>query len=108
MVMHAFERVIPGGQVLVSVGLVLFAYSTMVAWAYYGEKCAEYFLGAHCIPYYRVLYTFLVIPGAILDLDLVWDIADISNACMVVPNVIALFALRRVIMRESRRLYEPG
>ena len=101
MAILAFNSVIWGGDYIVSIGLILFAFSTVIAWAYYGEKCSEYLFGERSVWWYRLLFTLLVIPGAALDLDLVWAFADISNGLMVVPNLIALIGLSRVIVRET-------
>lgn len=102
----AFEKTIYGGHYIVSLGLVLFAFSTIVAWAYYGEKCLEYILGSQAILPYRIIYTLLVIPGSILQITTVWLIADIFNALMVIPNLIALIALSGVIVAETKSFLE--
>lgn len=102
MALAAFEGSLPGGKYVVTIGLILFAYTTMVAWAYYGEKCFEYLLGEKSIPYYRFLFTIAVIPGATLQLDAVWLIADIMNGLMVIPNLLALILLSGVIVKETK------
>lgn len=97
----AFEKGIPGGEFIVMIGLVLFAYSTVIAWAYYGEKCAEYLLGEKaCVPY-RIVYTLIIIPGSVFALEMVWSLADIMNGLMVIPNMIALLALSGIIKKET-------
>jgi alanine or glycine:cation symporter, AGCS family len=102
LAMAAFSSAIPGGEYVVMFGLVLFAYTTVIAWAYYGEKCFEYLFGARSIIAYRVIYIALVIPGAIFALETVWSFADIMNALMVIPNMIALLGLSGVIQKETR------
>ncbi len=97
----AFNSTIRGGDYIVSIGLILFAFSTVVAWAYYGEKCCEYLFGEKAVIFYRILFTLIVIPGAALELDLVWALADIANGLMAVPNLIALVALSKVISSET-------
>jgi AGCS family alanine or glycine:cation symporter len=101
LAMKAFGT-IPGGQYVVSIGLILFAFSTVIAWAYYGEKCCEYLFGVRSILFYRLIYTLVVIPGAALQIKIVWDFADIFNGLMAIPNLIALLALSKVIVNETK------
>jgi AGCS family alanine or glycine:cation symporter len=101
LAMKAFGT-IPGGQYVVSIGLILFAFSTVIAWAYYGEKCCEYLFGVRSIMIYRLIYTLVVIPGAALQIKIVWDFADIFNGLMAIPNLIALLALSKVIVNETK------
>jgi len=102
MTLAAFQSVIPWGGYIVTVGLILFAFTTLVGWAYYGEKCIEYIFGASSVPYYRAIFTLIVIPGAILELDLVWKISDICNGLMAFPNLIALMALSGIVVSETQ------
>jgi len=102
MAIHAFKSTLPGGQFIVMIGLVLFAYSTVIAWAYYGEKCFEYIFGEKSILIYRFLFTLVIIPGAALKMETAWHVADIMNGLMVIPNLIALVALSGVIVTETR------
>lgn len=101
MAINAFSASFTGGEYVVAVGLILFAFSTVVAWAYYGEKCCEYILGEKSVLPYRLLYTFLVIPGAALKMGVVWSLADIMNGLMAIPNLIALIGLKDVITSET-------
>lgn len=101
MAIKAFHSSLPGGQYIVSIGLILFAWTTVVAWAYYGEKCFEYIFGESFVIPYRILFTLLVIPGAAINLELAWHVADITNGLMVIPNLIALIALTKVILSET-------
>lgn len=98
----AFESVFPWGGYIVTIGLVLFALTTLLGWAYYGEKCMEFMFGEKVIPFYRALFTIVIIPGAILDLEIVWKISDISNGLMAFPNLIGLIALSSVVMSETK------
>ena len=100
----AFSRGLPGewGNGIVAIGLILFAYCTMLGWSYYGEKSIEYLFGENAIRPYRLVFVLFVGIGAILKLDLVWAIADVFNGLMAVPNLIALLALSPVIVRETR------
>lgn len=101
LAINAFSKGFNGGGVVVAGALILFAYSTVIAWAYYGEKCFEYLFGDGLIPLYRILFVLIVIPGCALDMEVVWNIADISNGLMAVPNLIALVALSSVIVKET-------
>ncbi len=102
MTMAAFESVIPWGGYMVTIALVLFALTTLIGWAYYGEKCMEYLMGAKSVPIYRMVFTAIIIPGAVLDLELVWKIADITNGLMAYPNLIGLTALSGVVISETK------
>jgi len=101
MAIQAFSSTLPGGAYIVSIGLVLFALSTIIAWAYYGEKCFEYLFGEKSVIVYRCLFTLVIIPGAVLKLEVAWLLADITNGLMVVPNLIALLGLSKVILSET-------
>lgn len=106
LAIEAFGTGLIGGRYVVTVGLILFAASTIFAWAYYGEKCCEYLFGTRSVIPYRVVYCLIVIPGAVLKMEIVWLIADIFNALMVIPNLIAVLALTGVILSESRTFIE--
>lgn len=102
MAIEAFDSTLPGGVYIVSIGLILFAFSTVIAWAYYGEKCFEYLFGERAVFVYRILFTLIVIPGAALKMEIAWYMADIMNGLMVIPNLIALLALSGVILTETK------
>lgn len=97
----AFNKHIVGGEYIVSIGLILFAYTTVLAWSYYGEKCSEYLFGERSIIIFRVLFALAVIPGAALKMEIAWHLADISNGLMVIPNLIALIGLSKVVVAET-------
>ena len=100
---HTFNDLLPGpGGWLVTFGLVFFAYSTILGWCYYGEKCAAYLGGEKVEPIYRVIYVVTVLLGAGVNLGLVWAAADVFNGLMAVPNLIALLLLSNVIVSETR------
>ncbi len=100
---HAFDRLLPGiGGWVVTFGIVFFAYSTILGWCYYGEKCATYLLGEKFVLPYRLIYIAAVFIGTIASLDLVWLMADTFNGLMAVPNLIALLLLSGVIVKESK------
>jgi len=100
------------GSLIVTMGIALFAYSTMISWSYYGDRCWEYLLGPHAITPYRYVFCGFVVVGTISGLDLVWTIADNLNALMAVPNLIGLLGLAGVVVKEKRdyvrRMQETG
>lgn len=102
LALRAFDSVIPYGGLVVTVALIPFAYSTILGWAYYGEKCVEYLFGYRMTKAYRVIYTLVVFPGAVLGLRLIWGFANMMNGLMAFPNLIALFVLAGIIAKETR------
>ncbi|MBN2367062.1 MAG: sodium:alanine symporter family protein [Calditrichaeota bacterium] len=104
----AFSRGLPGqwGNMIVAVGLILFAYSTILGWSYYGEKSIEYLLGEAAVKPYRLIFVIFVGLGALLKLNLVWSVADVFNGLMAVPNLIGLLALSPVIVRETKKYFD--
>ncbi|XAG68213.1 sodium:alanine symporter family protein [bacterium 19CA06SA08-2] len=93
------------GQYLVSIGLLFFAFTTILGWNYYGERCTEYLFGVKAIKPYRLIYLVLVASGAFLHLDMIWLLADIVNGLMAVPNLIGLIGLRHVVIAETRAYF---
>ncbi len=87
------------GSLVVALGLILFAYSTILGWSYYGEKAIEYLLGVKAIKPYRVVFVILVLVGSILKIDVVWTLADIFNGLMAIPNLIGLLGLSGLIVK---------
>lgn len=106
MAIHAFDTTIKGGAYIVAIGLILFAFSTVIAWAYYGEKCFEYIFGTRSAIAYRIFYTLVIIPGAAIKMEAAWLFADILNGLMAIPNLIALIGLAGVIVAETRTFLE--
>jgi len=102
LALRAFDQIIPYGGVIVTIALVPFAYSTILGWAYYGEKCVEYLFGIRATKVYRVIFTLLVIPGSLLSLKIVWGFANMMNGLMAFPNLIGLFLLAGIISKETR------
>src|SRR3984957_15103252 len=103
LTISAFNSALPHvGGVIVVVGSILFGYSTIVGWAYYGEKCCEYLLGTKAILFYRLIFTVFVFIGVMIPLDMVWALADIANALMALPNLIGIVALAGVVTSETR------
>lgn len=103
----AFSRALPGneGGIVVAVGLILFAYTTLLGWSYYGEKAIEYLAGERAVPWYRVAWCVVIVLGAVAKLDLVWTFADVMNGLMALPNLIGLLALSGVVVHETRQYF---
>ncbi len=99
----AFTTGLPGpGGYIVSIGLILFAFTTILGWSYYGERCAEYLLGVKIIKPYRIIWIIAIFFGATRDLNLVWAFADVLNGLMAIPNLIALLLLSPVVFAVTR------
>jgi alanine or glycine:cation symporter, AGCS family len=105
LVMQAFRSVIPGGDIIVTIGLILFGYTTIVGWAYYGEKSVEFLGGKRILIGYRALFCLFVFWGAVMGFDLVWPLADIMNGLMALPNLIGLLGLSSVVVMESKAFF---
>ena len=102
---YAFDSAMPGvGKYIVIFGLVLFAFSTIIGWSYYGEKCAEFLFGEKIILYYRMLWVVVIPIGAAIELNLIWLIADIMNGLMALPNLIALLLLSPIIFKQTIKI----
>ena len=99
----AFGQIPFFGPFILVVGIISFAYSTILGWAYYGERCVEYFAGKKGLIPYRALYVAVSLIAPVLALDLVWKIADILNALMAIQNLIAVLLLSPVIVRETKK-----
>ncbi|HFU3731605.1 alanine/glycine:cation symporter family protein [Streptococcus suis] len=93
------------GVLALTISLVLFAYTTILGWSYYGERCIEFLFGTKAILPYRLVFVAMVALGGFLKLDLIWTIADIVNGLMALPNLIALLALSPVIIKETRQYF---
>ncbi len=91
------------GGMIVTIGIVLFAFSTLIGWSYYGEKCFAYLFSDKAIPYYRVVFVLAIAFGAVAKLNIVWGISDIMNALMAFPNLIGLLGLSGVVAYETKR-----
>ncbi|AUC90690.1 sodium:alanine symporter family protein [Streptococcus suis] len=93
------------GSIALTISLVLFAFTTILGWSYYGERCIEFLFGTKSILPYRLLFVAMVALGGFLKLDLIWTIADIVNGLMALPNLIALLALSPIIIKETRQYF---
>lgn len=99
----AFDQIPVIGPLILVVGIISFAFSTILGWAYYGERCVEYFAGKKGLIPYRVLYIAVAVIAPVVALDVVWDIADILNALMAIPNLIAVLLLSPIIVKEAKK-----
>ena len=99
----AFDQIPVIGPLILVVGIISFAFSTILGWAYYGERCVEYFAGKKGLIPYRVLYIAVAVIAPVVALDVVWDIADILNVLMAIPNLIAVLLLSPVIVKETKK-----
>ena len=90
------------GSTLVAVAITLFALSTILSWSLYGTRCCEFLLGSAAARVYQVLFVAVILVGATLKLDLVWDIADTLNGFMAVPNLVALLGLSPVVIKLTK------
>lgn len=98
----AFGQIPYLGPIILTLGIVCFAYSTVLGWAYYGERAVEYFSGKKGLIPYRVLYVVVAAIAPVVTLDVVWALADILNALMAIPNLIAVLLLSNVISKETK------
>lgn len=101
----AFSSAIPQGQHLIALSVSLFAFTTLLGWSYYGERCAQYLMGERVVTPFRVLWVLAIPVGANMSLGVVWILADILNGLMAVPNLIALLALSGVVVGLTREYF---
>ncbi|MCG3729051.1 alanine/glycine:cation symporter family protein [Vibrio cincinnatiensis] len=109
MTTHAFATGLQAqtlGPMLVSIGLIFFAFTTILGWNYYGERCVVFLWGTKAILPYKVIFIGLIASGAFLHLDLIWIIADIVNGLMAIPNLIGLIALRQIVIQETKLYFD--
>ncbi|MCH4886591.1 sodium:alanine symporter family protein [Acidaminobacter sp. JC074] len=107
---QAFRSSLPAfpivGELIVTIGLIFFAFTTILGWNYYGERCTEYLFGVKGIKIYKYIFIVLVAVGPFLKLNLVWTIADIVNGLMAIPNLIAIIGLSGVVVNETRVFFD--
>ena len=93
MLTSAAFSLLPGGEALLGISLIAFAYATLIGWSYFGAQAVVYLFGNSALPTYRLCYLGMIFLGAILSLPLIWEMTDFINACMVIPNILALLLL---------------
>ncbi len=105
---QAFSTGLPGtwGGIIVSIGILLFAFSTLLGWSYYGERCAEFLLGPKVIMVYRIIWIPFVVIGAIGGLEFLWDLADTLNGLMAIPNLIGILGLSGVVIKLTKDFFD--
>lgn len=101
----AFAQALPGGEYVVTLGLCLFAFTTIIGWSFYGERCVVFLLGAGAILPFRILWVLAVPVGTLVELNTVWLVADTLNAFMAVPNLIALLLLGPLVFKLTREYF---
>lgn len=109
MTTHAFAIGLSSdtlGPMMVSIGLIFFAFTTILGWNYYGERCVVFLMGTKAVLPYKVIFLVLIASGAFLKLDMIWIIADIVNGLMAIPNLIGLIALRHIVIAETKRYFD--
>ena len=104
----AFGMIPYVGPTILTLGILTFAFSTILGWCYYGERAMEYLAGKSSIKPYRIIFIILCFVGCTMSLNVVWNIADIMNALMAIPNLIALLLLSGVIARETKHYLWDG
>ena len=108
LISAAFATVFGGqaGSMIIAVGITLFALSTILSWALYGTRCCEFLLGTKSVPVYQALFILVIVIGATLELELVWNIADTLNGFMAIPNLIALLGLSGVVVKLTKNYFD--
>jgi AGCS family alanine or glycine:cation symporter len=105
---EAFNAVIPFGGWIIAIASFLFGYTTLIGWSYYGEQCLEYFAGVKIKRPYRLIYILLLFLGANLQgryLDIVWNVGDIANAFMALPNLVGLLFLAGLVAKLTHQSF---
>ena len=97
----AFQQIPYVGTPILVLGIISFAYSTVLGWSYYGERCVEYLFGTKGMIPYKLVFVFVLLVGPVISLDIVWSLADIFNALMAIPNLVAVILLSGVIVKET-------
>lgn len=103
---HAFATSIPGGQYVVTIALAIFAFTTILGWSYYGERCWQYLFSEKTVIIYRILWVIAVLSFANFKVDFVWNLADTLNGLMAVPNLIGLLLLAPMVFQVTREYFD--
>ncbi len=103
MTSAAFSQIPVIGPIILVFGIITFAYTTVLGWSYYGERCAEYLFGKKATIFFKIIFIFVIFIGPIIELDVVWSLSDIFNALMAIPNIIALVFTSGLIARETKK-----
>ena len=103
MTTAAFSQIPVLGSIILVFGIITFAYTTVLGWSYYGERCAEYLFGKRATIFFKIIFVFVILLGPVIELDIVWSISDIFNALMAIPNIIALVFTSGLIAKETKK-----
>ena len=98
----AFAKAIPGGAWVIAVAMVIFSFTTILGWSYYGERALGYLTGATNFTVYRILWCVAAFVGAMSQIDFIWRLGDVASAAMTAPNLIALIALSGVVVKLTK------
>ncbi len=101
----AFSKVIPSGNIIVAISIILFAFSTLISWSYYGDTGIEYLFGPKSVLYYRILFIIAIPVGAIFKLTTIWNLSDIANGLMAIPNLIGLLLLHKQVVKLAKNYF---
>ena len=99
---NAFATVFPNGDKFLAISIALFAFATIIGWAYFGERTAAYLFGEHAVFPYKLIYILLLLPGSVLAPKLVWELSDTFNGLMAIPNLTALILLHGEVIRMTK------
>jgi AGCS family alanine or glycine:cation symporter len=105
MTLAAFSGSLPAGDIILSICVALFAFTTMLGWSYYGERCAEFLIGPNVITPFRILWVVGIFVGTQMSLELVWKMTDALNGLMAIPNLVALLLLSPVVFKLTREFF---
>ena len=94
------------GKYIVNIGLVFFAFTTIIGWNYYGERCMYYLKGLKAVKIYKIVFIIFIAIGPFMSLEFIFVLADIVNGCMAIPNLIGLIGLRKEIVAETEKYFE--
>lgn len=103
MTTAAFSQIPVLGSIILVFGIITFAYTTVLGWSYYGERCAEYLFGKRATIFFKIIFVFVILLGPVIELDIVWSLSDIFNALMAIPNIIALVFTSGFIAKETKK-----
>lgn len=103
MTTAAFSQIPVLGSIILVFGIITFAYTTVLGWSYYGERCAEYLFGKRATIFFKIIFVFVILLGPVIELDIVWSLSDIFNALMAIPNIIALVFTSGLISKETKK-----
>ena len=102
----AFNDALPGGGVIVTISVMTFAFSTLLGWGYYGERCMDYLFGRGAVVPYRIIFVIFIFVATVVSLDVLWTFASVLNGLMALPNLVGLLLLSPLIVRETKQYFE--